>query len=118
MGMNEVTNKNWQQQRILKSEPYQEVAYKSVNEMVVAKREKRKLILDNDKELLDFMSCSYLGLDLDKRVIAAASQHLSELGVTIPTARTRLRANLFDTLEKKLNKIFADSFSVILRLCT
>lgn len=92
---------------------FQEKAFEEVNELVIKARCGRKLILDNDLELIDLISCSYLGLDVDKRVIQAATEHISQCGVTFPAARTRAKVTRFDALEKLLNQIFCDSHTVI-----
>lgn len=105
--------KNWQKMKIEESRIFQEIAYKEVNELVFIKRKGKELELDTGEKAIEFMSCGYLGLDMDARVIQAAGENLQTLGVTFPTARTRAKAKSFDTLEALLNKIFCGGNSTI-----
>ena len=97
--MNTDYENNWQRKKILFSKEHQEVAFQSVNEMIFKERYARKLILIDDSVLTDFVSCSYLGLDLDDRVIEGASKNIKRCGVTFPAARTRVKAQSFIILE-------------------
>ena len=103
--------KNWQAQKIENSQHFQELAYSEINELTFTKREGKKLTLDDNTIVTDFVSCSYLGLDLDTRVITAASKHLNETGTTFPAARTRIKSHLFTQLENLLNEIFYNAFT-------
>lgn len=105
--------KNWQKSKIQKAKLFQDKAFNEVNELVIKSRIGRKLILTNGVTLIDFMSCSYLGLDLDPRVIQAATNSINACGVTFPAARTRAKVESFIVLENLLNKIFCDSFTII-----
>ncbi|HEV2614264.1 MAG TPA: aminotransferase class I/II-fold pyridoxal phosphate-dependent enzyme [Gammaproteobacteria bacterium] len=104
---------NWQKKRILDSKGFQNIAFDEVNELLIRERAGRKLFLTSGEVLIDFISCSYLGLDLDKRVIEASSNNIYKCGVTFPAARTRAVVESFGVLETLLNKIFCDSFSTI-----
>ncbi len=104
---------NWQRKKILESQKHQSKAFEAVNQLVITGREGRKITLEDNTVLTEFVSCSYLGLDQDIRVINAANKNLSKCGVTFPAARTRVLAKSFVVLEELLNKIFCDSHSVI-----
>lgn len=97
--------RNWLKEKIKASQHYQTYADK-INGLVIKKREGRVLTLINTLQLIDFVSCSYLGLDLDARVIAAANSHIHQCGVTFPAARTRIQVDSFDVLEGLLSNIF------------
>ena len=103
---------NWMQKKIADSERYQQEAFSSINELIVTKRNaQRHITLDDGRTLVDFMSCSYLGLDMDKRIIKAASNNLEQCGFTLPCARTRARIKSFTILEDLLNQIFCNGYS-------
>lgn len=104
---------NWQRKKIFYSKEHQDKAFETVNEIIFKERKGRKIYLIDGGVLIDFVSCSYLGLDLDERVIEAANMNLKTCGITFPAARTRIKAQSFVTLENLLNSIFANSFSVI-----
>ena len=108
-----MSGKNWQKDKILASKSFQEVAATLVNELIIKERKGKRLILADDTELLDFVTCSYLGLEQDHRVIDAVKSCSYESGFTIPAARTRLRSSKFDVLEGYLNRIFCNSHSII-----
>lgn len=112
--MNSATkNTNWQKERILKSKYYQDIAFNTVNNLTFKERKGRKIILTNNQELTEFVSCSYLGLDCNEKVIAACTNNLHQYGVTFPAARTRIKAENFLILEELLNNIFC-GFTVVL----
>lgn len=111
---------NWFKKKIRQSREHQEKASQNVTPLIVEKRSRRYITLADQTTLIDFFSCSYLGLDLDPRVIAASNDHVGECGVTFPAARTRAQVKSFGVLEELLNTIFGDSHCVIfpaLHLC-
>lgn len=103
---------NWLKQKILASRTYQTEAFETINELVFKSRKGRQITLVDDTQLTEFVSCSYLGLDLDPRIIAAASDHLSQCGVTFPAARTRIKAQSFVILDELLDTIFCQGHTV------
>ena len=111
---------NWLKERISQGRRYQEEAVHELPPLIIQKRHRRVITLVDHTSLIDFFSCSYLGLDLDPRVISAASNHLAQCGVTFPAARTRGQIESFITLEGLLNRIFGNAFVVLfstLHLC-
>lgn len=102
-----MSNTNWLKDKIQASRHYQAYA-DQINGLVIKKREGRVLTLTNDVQLVDFVSCSYLGLDEDQRLIDAASKHIGHCGVTFPAARTRIQVESFVILENLLKKMFQD----------
>lgn len=103
--------KNWLNKKIAYSRVYQAKAFEEVNELLFKERIGRHIILIDDTRLVEFVSCSYLGLDLDRRVINASIDNIKKCGVTFPAARTRIKANSFFVLEELLNKIFCAGYS-------
>jgi 7-keto-8-aminopelargonate synthetase-like enzyme len=57
-------------------------------------------------ELFHFANCSYLGLELDHRLKAAATDAIERYGVTFACSRTYLESNLYPILEGKFEQIF------------
>jgi 7-keto-8-aminopelargonate synthetase-like enzyme len=96
---------NWQKKKILTSKQYQSKAFEKINNLVVKARQKRQIFLSDGTQLTEFMSCSYLGLDQDKRVISSSAD-ITQYGVNFAVSRTRMRIESSLTLEKLLNKIF------------
>jgi len=106
-------NINWLTKKIQASKEFQDEAYREVNELAIRERQGRVLTLIDGKILVDFASCSYLGLDQDPRVIAYACKNMAKYGITFPIARTRIRVENFIRLEALLNRIFCNSYTVV-----
>jgi 7-keto-8-aminopelargonate synthetase-like enzyme len=58
------------------------------------------------KDFYHFASCSYLGLELDKRIKTAAKDAIDRYGVLFSCSRTYLETNLYGILEDKFQEIF------------
>ena len=65
-----------------------------------------KTIHLNDRELLHFANCSYLGLELDHRLKDAAKEAINRYGIQFSSSRTFLESPLYGELEEKLSKIY------------
>ena len=104
---------NWQKKRLEASKSHQSVAYHEINELIFKERHGRVVTLINGEKLVEFVSCSYLGLDADSRVIDAASTNIHKCGVTFPAARTRIQSESFIILENLLDEIFCHGYSTI-----
>ena len=102
---------HWQRKRILQSKSHQLIAYEEVNEKIVRKRDAKKITFTDGTELIEFLSCSYLGLDQDTRILSAASNHLDASGINFAVSRTRLRMEDFVILESLLQQIFFGGFT-------
>ncbi len=103
---------NWLRRRIHQAEEHQALAFEEINELVVKERKGKKIVLEDDTHLIEFVSCSYLGLDMDARVIRAASNNIEQCGVAFHAARTRIILKSFSVLEELLNKIFNNQFTL------
>lgn len=60
----------------------------------------------NGKRIKNFSSCSYLGLDLDQRLMAGAIDAVTRFGVQFSSSRSYLSSPLYGELEERLAKIF------------
>ena len=66
---------NWQKRRIELSQEYQNLALEiGLNALVIEKREGKRLLLDDGRELVEFVSCSYLGLENDPTLFSFEEQ--------------------------------------------
>ena len=55
---------NWQKRKIERSLKYQtRVFSEHINELVVVTRKGKEIILDDGRKMVEFVSCSYLGLE-------------------------------------------------------
>ncbi|MGB6977466.1 MAG: aminotransferase class I/II-fold pyridoxal phosphate-dependent enzyme [Gammaproteobacteria bacterium] len=104
---------NWFRKKVEQAREHQEKAYHEVNELVIEEREGKQIVLTDGTRLTEFISCSYLGLDMDERLIAGATSSIQKCGVTFAAARTRARVKSFVVLEELLNKIFCDNYTVV-----
>ena len=69
-------------------------------------------IVLNEKSVLNFGSCSYLGLEFDPRIIAAAKKAIDKYGTQFSESRAYVSLGLYKELEYQLEKIF-DAYCVI-----
>ncbi|HEX8548015.1 MAG TPA: aminotransferase class I/II-fold pyridoxal phosphate-dependent enzyme [Cytophagaceae bacterium] len=58
------------------------------------------------KKLLNFGSCSYLGLELDERLKNGAIQAIQKFGVQFSSSRSYVRCTLYNEAEDLVGKIF------------
>lgn len=97
---------NWQKRKIERSLKYQtRVFSEHINELVVVNREGKEITLDDGRQLVEFVSCSYLGLETHQALKKAVVDAVDRFGVQISVARTRVKVDLFPQLEARLNKI-------------
>lgn len=106
---------NWLSNRINLSKPHQEKIWDlGINDLTISNRtEGRGIVCSTGKEYIDFMSCSYLGLERHPALMQAVKESVDKFGVQYAAARTRAKCDIFDELEAKLNAIFLASHSVI-----
>src|SRR5687768_18127799 len=64
-----------------------------------------QLILD-EKEVVNFGSCSYLGLELDSRLKDAAKEGIDNFGTQFSSSRAYVSLGLYKSLEEKLSQLF------------
>ncbi len=76
-----------------------------INERVVAKRDSKVITLDDGRKMVEFVSCSYLGLETHPALKKAVIDAIERFGVQVSVARTRVKVDLFPQLEARLNQI-------------
>ncbi|MDD9653978.1 aminotransferase class I/II-fold pyridoxal phosphate-dependent enzyme [Klebsiella pasteurii] len=97
---------NWQKRKIDRSLKYQtRVFSEHINELVVAKRDGKVITLDDGRKMVEFVSCSYLGLETHPALKKAVIDAIERFGVQVSVARTRVKVDLFPQLEARLNQI-------------
>lgn len=97
---------NYVSRRLRVSTPHQDAIWEQgVNELNVVAVDGKRIRLADGRELVEFMSCSYLGLDQRLELRQAAHAAIDSFGVQVSTARTRMRASYFGELEELLTSI-------------
>lgn len=97
---------NWQRNKIEKSVKYQtRVFSENINELIVTEREGKKIRLDDGREMIEFVSCSYLGIETHKKLKVAVYEAMERFGVQLSVARTRIKPDIFRDIESKLSAI-------------
>jgi 7-keto-8-aminopelargonate synthetase-like enzyme len=67
---------NWQQNRIIHSKEYQVKASLEVNELIFTSKKDKVITLVDGTTLIEFVSCSYLGLDTHPKILNAIKKIL------------------------------------------
>jgi 7-keto-8-aminopelargonate synthetase-like enzyme len=99
---------NYLAKRLAVSRPFQDAIWEhGINELDVVAVDNKRIRLADGRELTEFVSCSYLGLDQRAELREAAHSAIDRYGVQMSAARTRMRALLFGELEDLLTSINA-----------
>jgi len=107
---------NWQKSKIDRSLKYQtRVFSENINELVVVKRDGKEITLDDGRKMVEFVSCSYLGLETHEALRKAIIEAMELYGVQMSVARTRVKVALFDQLEQQLNRIMHGAYTLTFR---
>lgn len=97
---------NYLARRLEASREHQDAVWnQGVNELDVIGVNGKRLTLADGRQLTEFMSCSYLGLDQRPELRDAAHLAIDSLGVQMSAARTRMRAAPFRELDELLTEI-------------
>lgn len=97
---------NWQKKKIDRSLKYQSRVFSEhINELVAVQREGKEITLDDGRKMVEFVSCSYLGLETHAALKQAVVDAIDRFGVQLSVARTRVKVDLFPQLEARLNRI-------------
>lgn len=98
--------KNWQKKKIIASQAHQEEIFNQLNNQNYIERSGKKIILEDNKKYTEFVSCSYLGLDQDYRLLNCVNTNISSVGFIFPSSRSRIKYKGLDDLQDLLNQIF------------
>ena len=102
---------NWQAKKIEAAKHYQDLIGRAgINNLQFVSREGKTITLMDGREVREFVSCSYLGLEIHPRLVRAAKEALDIYGAQFAAARTRIRPVLHDELECALSNIFGGTY--------
>lgn len=97
---------NYLARRLEASREHQDAIWnEGLNELDVVQVDGKQLTLADGRQMTEFMSCSYLGLDQRPELREAAHATIDSLGVQMSAARTRMRAAPFRELDELLTEI-------------
>lgn len=98
---------NWVSNRVRQARDDQQQLFDAgLNGLKVMTRDGKNIELDSGECLTEFLSCSYLGLECDPRLIEGAVQAVEMFGVQFAAARTRALLPPMRELDERLNRIF------------
>lgn len=80
----------------------QSLVYRIINDSILNGR----TIELNEKKLITFASCSYLGLELDPRLKSLAAEMAMRYGTAFPTSRAYYKLKILEELEMLLESMF------------
>ncbi len=72
-----------------------------------------RLIIINGKQLINFGSYSYLGLEVDPRLKEAAKDAIDAYGIQYPSSRSYVSCSLYSAVESRLMKMFSAPVVVV-----
>lgn len=78
----------------------------SLMQVTMTKRRGKVITMPDGREVVEFVNCSYLGLDLHPDVIAGAQKAVEEWGVHFCCARSRFSIGPHEPLEEGLSELF------------
>lgn len=104
---------NWVESRISKTSAALDRAFEQgLTGHVITAREGKRIRLHDDTEAVEFVSCSYLGLETHPDLIAAATDALHRFGVHFSTSRNRGRPYYLGELEDLLSGMYGAARAV------
>lgn len=104
---------NWVESRISKTSDALERAFEhGLTGHVITERNGKRVRLQDGTEALEFVSCSYLGLEQHPELVAAATEALQRFGVHFSIARNRTQPFYLEELEALLSEIYQGNKAV------
>lgn len=104
---------NWVKSRISKTSDSLDRAFdQGLTGHVITERNGKRVRLQDGTEAVEFVSCSYLGLEQHPDLVAAATDALQRFGVHFSIARNRTRPDYLGELEQLLSTIYQGSKAV------
>ena len=98
---------NWVKNRVRQARDDQQQLFDAgLNGLKLARREGKHIELSSGERLTEFLSCSYLGLEYDPRLVQGAVEAVESFGVQFAAARTRALLPPMRELDELLNQIF------------
>jgi 7-keto-8-aminopelargonate synthetase-like enzyme len=98
---------NWVESRVSKTSDSLDRAFaEGLTGHVITARDGKRVQLDDGSEAVEFVSCSYLGLESHPDLIAAATEAMRIFGVHFSTSRNRGRPPYLGELEELLSFMY------------
>lgn len=105
---------NWMTSRLAKTSDALDRCFAAgLTGHVIVRREGKRVWLSGGDEALEFVSCSYLGLETHPDLVAAAREALETFGVHFSIARNRMRPHYLGELEDLLAEIYRGNRPVV-----
>ena len=104
---------NWVESRISRTSDSLDRAFEQgLTGHVVTSREGKTVQLEDGTRALEFVSCSYLGLEDHPALVSAAQEALTKFGVHLSTSRNRMRPHYLGELEELLSAVYRGNKAV------
>ncbi len=101
------TRPNWVASRVSKTSDSLDRAFEEgLTGHVITARDGKRVQLDDGSEAVEFVSCSYLGLETHPDLIAAATEAMRRFGLHFSTSRNRGRPPYLGELEELLSVMY------------
>ena len=101
------TPANWLESRIARSSDSLDQAFREcLTGHVFTARDRKRVRLDDGTSAVEFVSCSYLGLEEHPALVDAAKAALGRFGVHFSSSRNRMRPPYLAELEELLREIY------------
>lgn len=98
---------NWVESRVSKTSDSLDRAFaEGLTGHVITARDGKRVQLEDGSEAVEFVSCSYLGLESHPDLIAAATEALQRFGLHFSTSRNRGRPPYLGELEELLSVMY------------
>lgn len=105
---------NWVESRISRTSDSLDRAFEQgLTGHVVTSRDGKTVRLEDGTRALEFVSCSYLGLENHPALVSAAHEALGRFGVHLSTSRNRMRPSYLGELEGLLAEIYHGNKAVV-----
>lgn len=85
---------------------YQRAIRSNLMQVSIKGRNGKRVLLPDDRQVVEFVNCSYLGLDLHPEVIAASKAVDEEWGMNFCCARSRFSIEPQRLLEEELSELY------------
>jgi 7-keto-8-aminopelargonate synthetase-like enzyme len=98
---------NWVESRVSKTSDSLDRAFaEGLTGHVITARDGKRVQLEDGSQAVEFVSCSYLGLESHPDLIAAATEAMSRFGLHFSTSRNRGRPPYLGELEELLSVMY------------
>jgi 7-keto-8-aminopelargonate synthetase-like enzyme len=104
---------NWVRSRVANTSDSLDRAFEQgLTGHVIVERDGKRVRLQDGAEVIEFVSCSYLGLEQHPALVAAAHEALDRFGVHFSIARNRAKPDYLGQLEDLLSRIYQGATAV------